>query len=118
MKAFLNSPAVDLEKQQEQPQQGQESSTDGTNDKASSKNKLVLVFGREEEGLRPEEVIACTAACSIPIGRLQESLSLSHAVSLVLAPLFEARQESLLVKGGVSVDSREDLAAGVETQDD
>lgn len=121
MAEFLESSFVYLNKQQQQ-QQGvveecihinsgrQEAQNDS--DKASSKNKLVLVFGREEEGLRPEEVAACSAACSIPIGRLQESLSLSHAVSLALAPLFEKRQESLLV------DSRKDLAVGVHLQDD
>jgi tRNA C32,U32 (ribose-2'-O)-methylase TrmJ len=120
-KEFLESSVVDVKKQQGAveigggQQEGQSSSVE-----ASSKNKLVLVFGREEEGLRPEEVSACSAACSIPIGRLQESLSLSHAVSLVLSPLFEARQESLLVDsgGGVMVDSRNDLAVGVELQDD
>lgn len=88
--------------------------------------KLVLVFGREEEGLRVEEVTACTAACSIPIGRLQESLSLSHAVSLVLAPLFEARQKQLVAVQGEEgtttissvVERREDLAVGVLSQDD
>jgi len=29
--------------------------------------------------------------CSIPIGRLQESLSLSHAVTIPLAQIFEGR---------------------------
>lgn len=57
----------------------------------SSSQRLSLVFGREDKGLRPEEVAACTASCSIPIGRLQESLSVSHCVSLALAPLYELR---------------------------
>ena len=77
---------------------------------AASGRKLALVFGREERGLDPEEEAACDAACSIPIGRLQESLSLSHAVSLALAPLFEAR---LRQRGGAPlVASAADLAAG------
>jgi len=135
-KEFLKSLLVDLKKQQQQqqPQQQQQqqqgenciNSSSGEEEghsgsgKASSQKKLVLVFGREEEGLRPEEVAACSAACSIPIGRLQESLSLSHAVSLVLSPLFEARQESLSVDSGkeVMIDSRDDLAEGIELQDD
>ena len=124
MKTFLDSPEIQLihnvnnhEKHQQQQQE-----QDSISDEATSKNKLVLVFGREEEGLRPEEVTACSAACSIPIGRLQESLSLSHAVSLVLAPLFEYRQESLLLERGGGdgelVETKNDLAVGVETHDD
>lgn len=76
--------------------------------------KVVLVFGREERGLDPAEVAACDVACSIPIGRLQESLSLSHAVSLALAPLFEAR---LRQRGGAAAlaGCAADLAAGVQT---
>jgi tRNA C32,U32 (ribose-2'-O)-methylase TrmJ len=120
MKTLVES----LKLQQKQPQSqqqggGTEEEEEKHSDDATTKSKLVLVFGREEEGLRPEEVTACTAACSIPIGRLQESLSLSHAVSLVLAPLFEARQEGLIEAGdGAGVDTREDLAVGVELQDD
>lgn len=33
--------------------------------------RVALVFGREEFGLSDEEVATCSAACSIPIGRLQ-----------------------------------------------
>jgi tRNA C32,U32 (ribose-2'-O)-methylase TrmJ len=77
---------------------------------AAGGRKLALVFGREERGLDAEEVAACDAACSIPIGRLQESLSLSHAVSLALAPLFEAR---LRQRGSAPlVASAADLAVG------
>lgn len=56
---------------------------------------IALVFGREVSGLTVEEVDLCTATCSIPMGRLQESLSLSHAVTLALSPLFETRQAEL-----------------------
>ncbi len=52
--------------------------------------RVALVFGREVEGLLPDEIQICDAVCSIPIGRLQESLSLSHAVSIVLSQLYEA----------------------------
>lgn len=82
---------------------------------AAAGRKLALVFGREERGLDPDEVAACDAACSIPIGRLQESLSLSHAVSLALAPLFEAR---LRQRGNMPLAaSAADLAAGVPLED-
>jgi hypothetical protein len=55
--------------------------------------KLALVFGREELGLSDEELAACGLSCAIPIGRLQESLSLSHAVTVALSQLFQARQK-------------------------
>lgn len=45
---------------QQQGQQGQQ-----------RRRKLALVFGREVEGLMAEEVDACDATLSIPIGRLQ-----------------------------------------------
>lgn len=53
--------------------------------------KLALVFGREDEGLTEEEVRLCGAVCTLPLGRLQESLSLSHAVVIALSQLFQAR---------------------------
>lgn len=56
-------------------------------------HKVALVFGREAEGLTDVEVARCSVACSIPMGRLQESLSLSHAVALVLGQLYERRME-------------------------
>ena len=55
------------------------------------KTRVALVFGREDLGLSDAEVEACDVACSIPIGRLQESLSLGHAVSIVLSGLYAQR---------------------------
>jgi tRNA C32,U32 (ribose-2'-O)-methylase TrmJ len=52
---------------------------------------VALVFGREYEGLAEEEIKQCSASCCITMGRLHESLSLSHAVCLVLGSLFEHR---------------------------
>ena len=54
--------------------------------------KIALIFGREEFGLSDEEVACCDVACSIPIGRLQESLSVGHAVSIVLSQFFQLKQ--------------------------
>lgn len=53
--------------------------------------RLALVFGREELGMSDEEVASCDVVCSIPIGRLQESLSVSHCVSLALSSIFQQR---------------------------
>lgn len=71
--------------------------------------KVLFVFGREESGLTDEEIASCDYVCSIPIGRLQESLSLSHAVSVVLSQLFQLR-----LAGGSSVvpGSLAELAEG------
>jgi tRNA C32,U32 (ribose-2'-O)-methylase TrmJ len=52
---------------------------------------VALVFGREFEGLSEDEIQQCNVCCSITMGRLQESLSLSHAVCVVLGHLFEQR---------------------------
>lgn len=58
---------------------------------ATPRKRVALVFGREELGLSDDEVDACDLVCSIPIGRLQESLSLSHAVTITLSSLFQQR---------------------------
>ncbi|GFR49480.1 hypothetical protein Agub_g11419 [Astrephomene gubernaculifera] len=57
--------------------------------------KIALVFGREELGMSDEEVDGCEVCCSVPIGRLQESLSLSHAVSIALCALYQTRLQFL-----------------------
>ena len=57
--------------------------------------KVAFVFGREVEGLMPEEVAACTAVCQLPMGRLQESLSISHAVAIALSAAFEVAAAEL-----------------------
>ncbi len=51
--------------------------------------RVAFVFGREVKGLMPEEVAACSAACQLPMGRLQESLSLTHAIAIALSAAFE-----------------------------
>mmetsp|Transcript_15750 Transcript_15750/g.51660 ORF Transcript_15750/g.51660 Transcript_15750/m.51660 type:complete len:262 (+) Transcript_15750:326-1111(+) len=53
--------------------------------------RVALVFGREEDGLYEDEIELIKNVSSIPVGRLQESLSLAHAVSVVLARLYENR---------------------------
>jgi tRNA C32,U32 (ribose-2'-O)-methylase TrmJ len=82
--------------------------------------KIALVFGREELGMSDEEVDTCDVACSIPIGRLQESLSLSHAVSIVLSGIYAQRLEFISRGGddealGYKVNSPTDLAKGYDT---
>ena len=54
-----------------------------------AQQKVAFVFGREVGGLAPEEVAACSAVCQLPMGRLQESLSLSHAAAIAMSAAFE-----------------------------
>jgi tRNA C32,U32 (ribose-2'-O)-methylase TrmJ len=68
-----------------------------------------------------EEVATCDVACSIQLGRLQESLSLSHAVSISLCTLYSQR---LAFVTGTSdgrqpyvVSSVDGLAAGYDTSE-
>jgi tRNA C32,U32 (ribose-2'-O)-methylase TrmJ len=51
--------------------------------------KVALVLGREDAGFLTGEVAACDAIASIPMGRLQESLSIGHAVSIALAAFYD-----------------------------
>lgn len=53
------------------------------------------MFGREFEGLTDAELALCNATCSIPLGRLQESLSLTHCVSIALSEVFQYRLQYL-----------------------
>ena len=53
--------------------------------------KIALVFGSEASGFEDAELAQCDVLCSIPCGRLNESLSLAHAATSVLARLFEHR---------------------------
>ena len=53
--------------------------------------QLALVFGREDCGLYAEEVAACDAVVSVPMGRLAESLSLPMCATLALGALYELR---------------------------
>ena len=86
----------------------------------SKKTRVALVFGREDLGLSDAEVEACDVACSIPIGRLQESLSLGHAVSIVLSGLyaqrlsFVARSHDASASSLYFVNSPEGLAKGYD----
>ncbi|GAX84077.1 hypothetical protein CEUSTIGMA_g11501.t1 [Chlamydomonas eustigma] len=81
--------------------------------------KVALVFGREELGMSDEEVETCDIACSIPIGRLQESLSLSHAVSIALSGIYAQRLEFVSQGGaddglGYKATSAANLADGYD----
>jgi len=50
--------------------------------------RVGLVFGREDYGLFNDEIASCDIMLRIPSSESYSSINLSHAVSLVLYPLF------------------------------
>jgi len=50
--------------------------------KTAKKNKVVIVFGREDSGLSNEETEACSFLMTIPTGKKSSSLNLAQAVML------------------------------------
>ncbi len=62
------------------------------------------------------EVRSCDCVCSIPMGRLQESISLSHAVSIVLFAIYSQRLAHVNAQGAYVVESAAGLDAGVDTR--
>ncbi|KAG2435328.1 hypothetical protein HXX76_007402 [Chlamydomonas incerta] len=88
------------------------SSSSGTGGGAPRMPKIALVFGREELGMSDEEVDSCEVCCSVPIGRLQESLSLSHAVSIALCNLYQARLQHLTSSAATSSGDSHGTADG------
>ena len=60
--------------------------------------KLALVFGNEADGLTKEEIAACDAVCTIPMGRLVESLSVTHAGVIALYRYYERRVRAGVVE--------------------
>lgn len=62
---------------------------------ADDGRKLVLVFGNEADGLSLEQLRMCDAVCSIPMGRLVESLSVTHAAVIALSRYFERRDAKI-----------------------
>ncbi|PNW86306.1 hypothetical protein CHLRE_02g081176v5 [Chlamydomonas reinhardtii] len=89
-----SSPAS-LERTEAHASSSSSSSSSSTGGAAPRMPRIALVFGREELGMSDEEVDSCEVCCSVPIGRLQESLSLSHAVSIALCNLYQARLQHL-----------------------
>lgn len=62
---------------------------------AAKKNKVSILFGREDKGLRNEEIKLCDLLVEIPTHKKYPSLNLSHAVLLVCHELFKAETPSI-----------------------
>jgi TrmH family RNA methyltransferase len=55
---------------------------------ARDRGALTLVFGGEQHGLRPDELLRCHATARIPVAPAQTSLNLAQAVCVFAAELF------------------------------
>lgn len=71
-----------------------------------AKNKVALLFGREQKGLFNEETFECNYMITIPAEPEQPSLNLSHAVMVVV---YEFHKAALELAG--EVESKPILAA-------
>ncbi len=61
--------------------------------KSLPEGKVSIVFGREADGLRDDEVNKCAAICTIPTSPLFPSLNLSQAVQIISYALFTGGME-------------------------
>ncbi|KAI3426975.1 hypothetical protein D9Q98_006919 [Chlorella vulgaris] len=93
------------------PQQPQQQQQTGSQEAAVGTATVALVFGREESGLLESELMLCSHACSIPSGRSQPSLNLSHAVAVVVSQLFDIKQQRLLAANQQQQQQQQQVAA-------
>ena len=56
--------------------------------RATRKNSVAILFGREDKGLSNEELSLCQFAVSIPTSRLMSSLNVAQAVMILCYELF------------------------------
>lgn len=82
-------------------------------DKISSfpEGTISIVFGREADGLRDDEVNKCSAIVTIPTSPLFPSLNLSQAVQIIAYTLYT---KSLPYKQGMVAVSKERIEEGVD----
>jgi len=58
------------------------------------KNDIVIVFGREGNGLTNEEIKLCDIMVSIPSSKEQPTLNISHSVGIILYELFKTKHQN------------------------
>lgn len=71
--------------------------------------KVGLVFGREDYGLYNDEISACDTMIRIPSSESYPSFNLSHAVALVLYPLYIKKKTSPKEKRIIGKTEKEKL---------
>ena len=79
--------------------------------KTIPEGKVSIVFGREADGLRDDEVNKCAAICTIPTSPLFPSLNLSQAVQIISYALFTGGME---YKPGMVAVTKERIQKSVE----
>lgn len=72
----------------------------------AARNKVALLFGREDRGLYNEEVNECGMLLTIPAHKEHPSLNLSHAVIVVAYALSRAQYNNGPIQAGVVEDRR------------
>ena len=58
------------------------------------KNDMVIVFGREDNGLTNEEIKLCDIMVSIPSSQKQPTLNISHSVGIILYEIFKTKHQN------------------------
>lgn len=72
----------------------------------ASANKTAILFGREDKGLKNEEIAVCDMLVEIPASERYKSLNLSHAVLLVCHCLFMAENPA---EAAIKAVARQDV---------
>jgi tRNA/rRNA methyltransferase len=75
------------------------------------KSKIAILFGRESDGLRNEEIALCDFIVTIPSEKDVPALNISHAVAIVCYEIFNAG-----LSDGLSVSSHIPLATAKEKE--
>lgn len=74
--------------------------------------RMALVFGREADGLRSDELLLCTHTCEIPTSGRQGSMSLPAACTVALSRTFES---ALALESGASDEGAPPRILGGDT---
>jgi TrmH family RNA methyltransferase len=76
----------------------------------ANKNKVAILFGREERGLFNEEIERCGFLVTIPASRQQPSINLSQAVMIISYELAKNSSDGLLAAIPPKYVTEEDLS--------
>lgn len=76
---------------------------------ACFEGRIGLVFGRETNGLRNEEIEQCDLCVKIPSNKAYPTLNLSHSAAILFHELFQAKKEKNKKKEGKEKYAGRDL---------
>ncbi len=63
-----------------------------TPEKTPTKNKTVILFGREDSGLNNKELERCDLVIKIPASKKYPTLNISHAASIIFYEIFKKKK--------------------------